>query len=129
MTEIIVAIITSICLTASQPIYIPMCATAYCQTGYTASGEWTRDGICATGNRELMGNIAVLYQRLPDGSKGKYIGTYEILDTGCKENVIDVWCEDLEKCQDFMDLVYEDGCKGKVLVELRKKDEWQTKTR
>ena len=118
----ILAIISAVHLIVSQPILIPMNATAYCQTGYTASGEWTRDGICATGNRELMGNIAVLYQRLPDGSKGKYIGTYEILDTGCKKNVIDVWCEDLDKCQEFMDLVYEDGCKGKIYVELRKAD-------
>lgn len=100
-----------------------MHATAYCQTGYTASGEYTRDGICATGNKALMGNVAVLYQRLPDGSRGEYIGTYEILDTGCKDNVIDVWCADLDKCQEFMDIVYEDGCKGHVWVELRKEND------
>lgn len=120
MKTIMMILISSICISASEPILIPMRATAYCQTGYTASGEYTRYGVCATGNRKLIGNVAVMYQRLPDGTKGKCIGTYEILDTGCKDNVIDVWKPDLTECQEFMDLVYEDECKGKIYVELRK---------
>lgn len=69
--------------------------------------------------QNLMGKTIILYQRLPDGSKGKEIGTYEIADTGCKKNVIDVWQPNLEECQKFMNLVYEDGCKGKIYYEVK----------
>lgn len=119
MNELIVAILTSV-LVAAKPIELPMNATAYCLTGTTASGTQTNYGVCATGNRMFLGNEAVLYQRLPDGSKGRYIGTFIIEDTGCAESVIDVWKPDLTECQEFMDLVYEDGCKGRIWVEIRK---------
>lgn len=33
-------------------------------------------------------------------------------------NVIDIWCEDLDKCQDFMNRVYEDGCQGRVFIQI-----------
>lgn len=122
MKEIIAILISSICITSSEPILLPMNATAYCDTGYTASGEYTREGICATGIPHLMGNQAVIYQRLPSGEKGKYIGTYDILDTGCKKSVIDVWQPSLSECQSFMDLVYEDECKGKIFVEIRRSE-------
>lgn len=119
MNAIITAIITSV-IVSVKPILLPMHATAYCQTGYTASGMYTEYGVCATGNRALIGNEAIVYQRLPDGSKGKYIGTYLIADTGCSNSVIDVWQADLSECQDFMDIVYADDCKGHIYVELRR---------
>ena len=78
-----------------------MHATAYILTGKTASGEETRHGICATGRREWLGKTVELYQRTPDGI-GEYIGTYECLDTGCKRNVIDVWCDGMEEAQAFI---------------------------
>lgn len=121
MSELLIAILTSI-LVSAKPIELPMHATAYCLTGTTASGTQTRYGVCATGNKKLLGNEAIIYQRLPDGSKGKYIGTFIIEDTGCSESVIDVWKPNITECQEFMDLVYEDGCKGQIWVELRRID-------
>ena len=93
-----------------------MHATAYCLDGITASGAPVRKGICATGDKRHLGETAILYQRLPDGSIGEIIGIYEVADTGCSEYVIDVWCPEAE-CQAFMDRVYEDGCKGKIYVQ------------
>ena len=97
-------------------------ATAYCVSGVTASGEITRDGICA-GKDEWLGKTIILYQRLPDNKIGEQIGIYECLDTGgtpgLKEGkVIDVWCQDLDTCQEFMNLVYEDGCQGHVYIQV-----------
>lgn len=93
-------------------------ATAYCLDGITATGSKVRSGICATGNKEWLGKTVVMYQRLPNGNVGKIIGIYEIEDTGCKPTVIDVWEQDLDKCQEFMNRVYEDGCKGKVYIQI-----------
>ena len=101
----------------SDPILIKAHATAYCLPGRTASGTEVREGICAMSDPSLIGMTAVVYQRMPDGSIGNYIGTYEIEDTGCSDNVIDVWCTE-EDCQGFMDKVYENGCKGKVFVQI-----------
>lgn len=57
-----------------------------------------------------------MYQRLPSGAVGKMIGIYEIEDTGAmSENVIDVW---QQNSQAFMDEVYEDGCQGKVFIQV-----------
>ena len=96
-------------------------ATAYCLIGTTASGEQTRIGICAS-KREWLGKTVVVYQRLPSGEVGTLIGIYECKDTGGagieSGNVIDIWCEDLDKCQDFMNRVYEDNCKGKVYIQI-----------
>ena len=102
-----------------EPVLYKGHATAYCDVGYTKSGEWTRDGICAA-KEEWLGKSVVVYKRLPDGSIGDYIGTYEILDTGgtkgLKEGrVIDVWVPDMDAVQDFADLTYEDGCQGKII--------------
>ena len=100
-------------------------ATAYHQTGIMRSGKYTRDGVCA-GSIDYMNCVVVMYQRLPDGSIGDYIGTYECLDTGGTRGlrngkVIDVWRPDLNGCQDFMDSVYEGGCNGKVYFQIIKK--------
>lgn len=101
-------------------IYQSAHATAYCLTGITASGEQTRDGICAA-KREWLGKDIYIYQKLPGGEIGKFIGKYECRDTGGTNGlktgkVIDIWRPDLESCQEFMNLVYEDGCKGRIYI-------------
>lgn len=100
-----------------EPTLIKMRATAYCLEGITASGTEVRKGICATSDHSLLGKTAIVYQRLPNNEIGSVIGIYEIEDTGCKEHVIDVWCPE-DECQDFMNRVYEDGCQGKVWVQI-----------
>lgn len=97
-------------------------ATAYCLQGITASGQEVRKGICASGNKDYFGKTVVMYQRLPDGTIGEIIGIYEVLDTGCNKHVIDVWCPDLDECQEFMNRVYEDGCQGKVFIQIKEGD-------
>ena len=111
------------CNAETQPELIPMHATAYCLDGITASGEPVRKGICASGRKELFGKTVILYQRLPDGSVGRGLGIYEVKDTGCKESVIDVWMPDLDWCQNFMRIVYMDGCKGKIYVQVIEESE------
>lgn len=88
-----------------------------------ANGDKVHDGACAMNTKfvkenKLMGKTVILYQRLPSGEVGKQIGIYEICDTGCKNNVVDVWMPDLEQCHEFMKLVYEDGCKGKIFYQI-----------
>lgn len=119
----VITILTALNI-AIQPMTIPepMHATAYCLDGITASGEYVRDGICATGDKSHIGEVAVLYQRLPDGTRGDYIGTYDVRDCGCHENVIDVWCANLEECKQFMNRVYENGAKGKIYVYFEEKE-------
>lgn len=93
-------------------------ATSYCLKGTTASGQTVRKGICANGHKEWLGKTIVIYQRLPDGRVGEMIGVYECLDTGCGKSVIDVWCPDMLICQVFMNRVYEDGCQGRVYIQV-----------
>ena len=105
-----------------QPYLMKAHATAYCQSGITASGTQTRKGICAA-KKEWIGKTIVIYQRLPGDKIGNMIGIYECLDTGGTEGiktgkVIDIWEPDLEGCQEFMNKVYEDGCKGKVYIQI-----------
>ena len=107
---------------ADEPTLIKGYATAYCQTGTMASGQETRDGVCAMA-KKYIGCVIVVYQRLPDDSIGECIGMYECLDTGGTKGiksgkVVDVWQPDLDACQDFMDRVYEDGCQGKVYIQI-----------
>jgi len=92
-------------------------ATAYCLDGKTATGKEVRKGICATGHREWLGKTAIIYQRLPGDKIGDVIGIYEIEDTGCKDTVVDVWYPE-DECQDFMNMVYADGCQGKVFIQI-----------
>lgn len=118
ITIVLLIVLTS-CLksyAAEEPQLLMMRCTAYCIHGTTASGTPTRIGICATGRKELLGKTVILYRRLPGNEIGDYIGIYEVMDTGCREFVIDVWCPE-DECQDFMDSVYENGCQGKVWVE------------
>lgn len=98
---------------------IPKRATAYCLHGTTYTGTEARLGVAASSEKSLIGKKIAMYQRLPDGSQGKIIGWYSVEDTGpMSENVIDVFQEDLEACQDFMNKVYEDGCGGKVYIKI-----------
>lgn len=97
-------------------------ATAYCNEGITASGEHTREGICAA-KKEWIGKTIILYQRLPGDKVGDVIGVYEVKDCGGTEalkagDVIDIWEPSLDECQKFMDTVYENGCQGKIFYQL-----------
>lgn len=55
--------------------------TCYIDTGITAGGVYTHDGVIA-GKREWLGSVAALYRYNADGSVGEFIGNYEFLDTG-----------------------------------------------
>lgn len=95
-------------------------ATAYCLGGVTASGCEVREGICA-GKKEWIGKTIGVYKRLPDDSVGDFIGYFECLDRGGTKainngHVIDIWKKDSNACQEFMDLVYEDGCQGNIYI-------------
>ena len=97
-------------------------ATAYDIHGTTASGEKTRDGICAS-SKERLGSVVIIYQRLPNDGIGRVIGIYECKDTGGTKGlnngtVIDVWKPTYAECQSFMNEVYEDGCKGKIWIQV-----------
>lgn len=106
----------------NQPVLTKARATAYCLQGTMANGEEVRSGTCAVSDRKMIGKTLVMYQRRPDGTVGKMIGIYEICDTGCKKGVVDVWQPDLNECQNFMNLVYEDGCKGKIYIQILEVD-------
>lgn len=102
-----------------------MRTTAYCLQGTTYTGTQTREGICATGDKSLLGSVAVIYQRLPNDKKGKLIGIYSVEDTGCKKNVLDIWEPNLDKVQEFAEKTWADGCNGKVFVYFIKEGEKQ----
>ena len=74
----------------------PVIITGYCLRGQTASGEYTRPGICAY-RKEDIGKVAVIYD-----ADQQIIGFYEILDTGGEEirkgHVIDIWFPTAEEC-------------------------------
>lgn len=101
-------------------------STAYCIKGITASGELTHEGICA-GSSVYLGKIIKIYQRLPDDSIGKHLGTFICKDTGGTKAIksgkcIDIWFPDKYKCQEWMDKVYADGCKGKIYFKIIEKN-------
>lgn len=94
-------------------------ATAYCLPGTMANGNKVHDGACAS--NKYFGKTIVMYKRLPGDKLGDYIGTYTVEDKGATKGlkngwVVDVWRPDLSSCQDFMNLVYEDGCKGNIYI-------------
>ena len=100
-------------------------STAYCLQGITASGEITHEGICA-GAKEYLGKTIEIYQRLPDNSLGCHLGTFQCLDTGNtkaikKGTCIDVWMPNINKCQQWMNKVYADGCKGRIYFKIIEK--------
>lgn len=94
-------------------------ATAYCLPGTMANGNKVHDGACAS--NKYFGKTIVMYQRLPGDKIGNYIGTYTVEDKGATRGlkngwVVDVWRPNLDECQEFMNLVYEDGCKGNIYI-------------
>ena len=92
-------------------------ATVYSAEGTTKTGTQTRIGMCASGDKELIGKQVVVYQRLPDNSKGEALGIYTVEDTGCKSNVIDLWYP--ESISDkVVARTYENGCEGKVYIQI-----------
>lgn len=101
-------------------------STAYCIKGITRSGEITHEGICA-GSKEYLGKTIEIYQRLPDNSLGCHLGTFECKDTGNtnaikKGTCIDVWMPNMNMCQQWMDKVYADGCKGRIYFKIIEKN-------
>ena len=108
-------------LTFSTPIkaqeLIKGHATVYSLEGTTKMGTQTRIGVCATGNKELLGKQIVVYQRLPDNSVGNAIGIYTVEDTGCNPNVIDLWYPNCIKDK-VIDRTYENGCEGKIYIQI-----------
>lgn len=125
-----IAVITLTCLIGftsyadSQPTLIKGYATAYIgESEYTCTGDKVREGICG-GCKDYIGKTIVLYQRLPNDEVGRILGIYECLDTGTgtegfqQGRVIDVYQPTLEECQDFMNLIYEDGCQGRVYIQI-----------
>ena len=101
-----------------QPELIKMRTTAYCLPGKTCTGADVRLGIAATGRKDLVGKTIIIYQRLPGDEIGKGLGIYEVLDSGCNENVIDVWQPDLDWCQNYMNIAYQNGAQGRIFVEV-----------
>lgn len=125
-----IAVITLTCLIGftsyadSEPTLIKGYATAYIgESEYTCTGDKVREGICG-GCKDYIGKTIVLYQRLPNDEVGRILGIYECLDTGTgtegfqQGRVIDVYQPTLEECQDFMNLIYEDGCQGRVFIQI-----------
>ena len=100
-------------------------ATAYTAkpTAKTCTGELVQEGICG-GYKPYIGKTIVLYQRLPDDSIGNLIGIYECKDTGPgtksfqEGKVIDVFKSNKSDCQEFMNLIYQDNCKGHVWIQV-----------
>lgn len=92
-------------------------ATVYSVKGTTAMGTQTEWGVCASGNQELIGKLVVIFQRLPDGTRGDAIGIYRVEDTGCKKEVIDIWCP-IEYQQKIINKTYEKGCEGRIYIQI-----------
>lgn len=79
-------------------------ATAYCDTGITASGKPVREGICA-GRQEWLGKVIVVYT-LDENDAPRLYGIYECLDTGGDSKIksgrcVDIWMENEADCIDF----------------------------
>lgn len=86
-----------------------MHTTAYYQGHHTATGVPVHPGIAACNTH--LGDIAIVYTM-----DGKYLGTYEVCDTGGTEGlqngcVLDVWKCNFTQCQTWMKLT---GGKVKV---------------
>lgn len=112
----------------NQPTLIKGYATAYNgPTDTTCTGKPVHKGICG-GCQAYIGKTIILYQRLPDDEVGQILGIYECEDSGPgtdafrEGRLIDVWCEDMDACQEFMNRVYEDGCQGHVWIEVIQAD-------
>ena len=79
--------------------------TAYCDSGITASGKPTVEGLTLGGAPEWIGCMAVLYEVDDDGGIGDFIGIYEVMDTGwgrdgdaLRGETVDIFMEDYDAC-------------------------------
>ncbi len=79
--------------------------TAYCDSGITASGKPTVEGLTLGGAPEWIGCMAVLYEVDDDGTIGDFIGLYEVMDTGwgrdgdaLRGETVDMFKEDYDAC-------------------------------
>ncbi len=79
--------------------------TAYCDSGITASGKPTVEGLTLGGAPEWIGCMAVLYEVDADGGIGDFIGLYEVMDTGwgrdgdaLRGETVDMFKEDYDAC-------------------------------
>lgn len=114
--------------TMTETKFIPAKATAYCLPGTMANGQKVHLGACAGANK-YFGKTVVMFKRLPDNTVGDYIGTYTVEDKGGTKGikqgyVIDVWQPDLNACHEFMNLVYEDGCKGNIYIIVKEEKDY-----
>lgn len=92
-------------------------ATVYSLSGKTKMNTDVHYGICATGNMDLYGKYIIIYQRKPDNTKGDCLGIYHVEDTGCKKEVIDIWCP-VEWQNMIINKTYENGCEGKIFIQV-----------
>lgn len=103
-----------------------MHATAYTGGTVTATGKVPREGLAAS-DREHMGDgwTALVYRAIPDGNggytQGELLWILECEDTGGKGvgagYVIDIYRDNLDRCQELMNTVYENGAGGRVFVQ------------
>lgn len=96
--------------------FVKMYSTAYCVGHHTANGSAVHEGGCAS-SIDRIGNVAIVYTL-----DGEFIGYLEVNDTG-KEGggvrageVLDVFKSDLDRCQEYMDFLYEHSGSGMVWV-------------
>jgi len=100
---------------AEEPELKEMAATIYCSGHTTADGSKVREGICAVdpGN---IGKTVLIYTL-----DRELLGIFEAKDTGGETirngSVIDVYFDSRESGQEFINRTYENGAKGKVLVQ------------
>lgn len=88
--------VNSVDISGMQKMY----TTAYCLHGVTANGGTTRPHIAACNTR--LGQVAIIYS-----VDGEYLYTAEITDKGITNgliagNVIDVWFDTYEECEEWM---------------------------
>lgn len=96
-------LMSAVSVKADELEFHSMKATAYCLDGITASGQQTREGICAS-RPEWIGKTAAIYIN-DNETIGDFLGYYEIEDTGDtpirKGYVIDIWMDDYQDCIEF----------------------------
>ena len=118
--EILFLVLLTLCIfmyaNAAETTMLKGHATVYSLNGRTAMGTPVRWGVAASGNRELLGKLVIVYQRLPDDSVGDVIGIYSVEDTGCKYGVIDIWCP-TECRQAVINKTWENGCRGRIYIQ------------
>ena len=103
-----------------EPELIEMNLTAYYRGTTTATGAQVKEGIAAVSSKNL-GKIAIVYSKGENGLPSEIIGIFDCLDTGGAGvktgHTIDIYRTDLDRCQELMDLVYENNAKGRVFVQ------------